>query len=80
MPNDTITVSPAAGPDTLSDEPLNEPTTIPPTTPAIIPANKGAPDANAIPKHKGIATNNTTIEEEKSDALSFKMFTHFCDY
>jgi hypothetical protein len=27
----------------------------------IIPANKGAPEASAIPKHNGSATKNTTI-------------------
>ena len=28
--------------------------------PAIIPENKGAPDASAMPKHKGKATKKTT--------------------
>jgi hypothetical protein len=27
----------------------------------MIPANKGAPEASAIPKHNGTATKNTTI-------------------
>ena len=57
----TITAKPAAGPLTPNDEPLAIPQTIPPTIPAIIPANKGAPEASAIPKHKGTATKNTTI-------------------
>ena len=29
--------------------------------PLIKPAKSGAPEANAIPKHKGIATKKTTI-------------------
>jgi hypothetical protein len=43
-----------------------KPTTIPPITPEIIPDNKGAPDANATPKHNGRATRNTTREAGKS--------------
>ena len=62
----TITASPAAGPLTPSGDPLAIPTTIPPTIPAMIPANNGAPDARAIPKHKGTATKNTTILAGKS--------------
>ena len=62
----TITAKPAAGPLTPNGEPLANPTTIPPTIPAIIPANKGAPEASAIPKHKGTATKNTTILAGKS--------------
>lgn len=46
--------------------PLATPTTIPPTMPAIMPANSGAPDARAIPKHKGSATKKTTILADKS--------------
>jgi len=42
------------------------PTTIPPTIPAIKPENSGAPLANAIPKHNGIATKNTTTLAGKS--------------
>lgn len=62
----TITVNPAAGPLTLSEEPEIAPTTIPPITPVNTPANSGAPDAIAIPKHKGKATRNTTIDAGKS--------------
>jgi hypothetical protein len=46
---------------------LKKPTTIPPITPEIIPENKGAPEAIAIPKHKGRATKNTTKPDAKSD-------------
>ncbi|MNR29224.1 hypothetical protein D3C85_1465990 [compost metagenome] len=46
-------------------------TTIPPTIPVTRPANNGAPEAKAIPKHKGRATRNTTILEGKS---CFKFF------
>ncbi len=61
----TMAVNPAAGPDTEILELLMVPTTSPPTIPAIIPDNGGAPDANAIPKHKGSATKNTTRPEGK---------------
>ena len=57
----TMTAKPAAGPLTPSGDPLATPTTIPPTIPAIMPANKGAPDARAIPKHNGTATKKTTM-------------------
>ncbi len=56
----TTAVKPAAGPLTLDCDPLNKPTSIPPTTPAKIPDNNGAPDANATPRHKGRATKKTT--------------------
>jgi hypothetical protein len=36
------------------------PITIPPIIPEIMPDNGGAPEASAIPKHKGSATKNTT--------------------
>ena len=72
MAFNTITVKPAAGPLTLSDEPLANATTIPPTIPAIIPENKGAPDARAIPKHNGKATKNTTKPAGKSFFKYFK--------
>ena len=62
----TITAKPAAGPLTPSAEPLARPTMMPPTIPAIIPENKGAPEASAMPKHKGSATKNTTILAVKS--------------
>jgi hypothetical protein len=45
---------------------LKNPTTIPPITPVIIPANGGAPEATAIPKHKGNATRKTTKPERVS--------------
>ena len=52
----TITAKPAAGPLTPKGDPLAIPTTIPPTIPAIMPANKGAPEASAMPRHRGTAT------------------------
>ena len=48
----TIAASPAAGPLTPIFDPLSAPTTIPPTIPAINPEKRGAPLANAIPKHR----------------------------
>ena len=62
----TIAVKPAAGPVTLNAELLKNPTTIPPITPEIIPENNGAPEANAIPKHKGKATKKTTKPAARS--------------
>jgi hypothetical protein len=62
----TITVKPAAGPLTESCEPLRIPVIMPPAKPAMMPENKGAPDANAMPKHNGNATRNTTTEALKS--------------
>lgn len=64
----TITVRPAAGPLTLSCEPLSSPTTMPPAMPAIMPEKRGAPDPSAIPKQSGSATRNTTIDEGISAA------------
>ena len=61
----TMAVKPAAGPETEMLELLKDPITTPPTMPAIIPDKGGAPDANAIPKHKGRATKNTTRPEAK---------------
>jgi hypothetical protein len=61
-----MVVNPAAGPLTLSDDPLKDEITIPPTTPAMIPENNGAPDAKATPRHKGSATKNTTMPEGTS--------------
>ena len=60
IPLKTITVKPAAGPETLSCQPLSQDTTKPPTMPETSPANIGAPDAKAIPKHSGKATKNIT--------------------
>jgi hypothetical protein len=74
MATSTIEVNPAAGPLTLNDDPLNDPTTIPPIIPAIKPENKGAPDAKAIPKHKGKATRKTTTEDGKSVDQKFLKF------
>ena len=62
----TIAVNPAAGPVTLNEELLRNPTTTPPITPETIPENNGAPDANAIPKHNGKATKNTTSPAARS--------------
>ncbi|GAA4796305.1 hypothetical protein GCM10023231_25940 [Olivibacter ginsenosidimutans] len=39
---------------------------MPPIIPVNNPANKGAPEAIAIPKHKGSATRNTTTLEGRS--------------
>jgi hypothetical protein len=47
---------------------------MPPTKPAISPEKSGAPLANAIPKHKGIATKNTTILAGKSLLIFSKIF------
>jgi hypothetical protein len=63
----TTTTIPAAGPETLNGEPLNEPTTSPPITPAMSPEINGAPDANAMPRDKGSAMRKTTTPEGKSD-------------
>lgn len=60
-----MAVNPAAGPETEIFELLMDPTTRPPTIPAMIPDKGGAPEANAIPKHKGSATKNTTSPEGK---------------
>ena len=57
----TMTVKPAAGPETLSCEPLAHATTRPPIMPAIIPEKSGAPDARAIPRQSGSATRKTPI-------------------
>ena len=57
----TIAANPAAGPLTPTLDPLMAPTTTPPTMPAIKPEKSGAPLANAIPRHRGSATKNTTI-------------------
>lgn len=62
----TITVNPAAGPLTLSEDPEIVATTMPPIIPVNNPANNGAPEAIAIPKHSGNATKNTTTLAGKS--------------
>jgi hypothetical protein len=43
-----------------------EEATIPPIIPVSIPANKGAPDAIAMPRHKGRATRKTTMPAGRS--------------
>ncbi len=68
----TIAASPAAGPLTPIFDPLIAPTRIPPTTPAITPEKSGAPLARAIPKQRGSATKNTTIDAGKSDLIDFR--------
>src|SRR6516164_5868195 len=55
-----MTASPAAGPLTLTCDPDSAPISMPPAIPEMIPAKSGAPDAKAIPRHKGSATRNTT--------------------
>ena len=62
----TIAAKPAAGPLTPTLDPLTPPTMIPPIIPAINPEKSGAPLANAMPKHNGQATKNTTILAGKS--------------
>ncbi len=62
----TNAAKPAAGPLTLSLEPLKEPITIPPMIPEIKPLKKGAPDAKEIPRHSGRATKKTTNPAGKS--------------
>ena len=61
-----IAINPAAGPDTLTLELLNKPTTIPPIIPVINPAKGDAPDATATPRQSGKATKNTTRPAGKS--------------
>src|SRR5271170_1751400 len=56
----TITAKPAAGPLTLTGESDKTEITHPPTTPAIMPARRGAFDASATPRQRGNATRKTT--------------------
>ena len=42
-----------------------------------MPENKGAPEANAMPKHKGKATKKTTKPEAKSDLRFAKRLFFF---
>ena len=74
----TMAANPAAGPLTPMLDPLMAPTTIPPTIPAINPEKRGAPLANAIPKHKGSATKNTTILAGKSFLIVLNMMKCVC--
>ena len=69
-----MAVNPAAGPLTLKADLLSVPITNPPTMPAINPENKGAPEANAMPKHKGNAIKNTTKPDDKSYLKLEKVF------
>jgi hypothetical protein len=69
MPLSTITLSPAAGPLTLSADPLKEETTNPPTTPAMIPEKRGAPEARAMPRQSGNATKKTTTPAGRSSLM-----------
>src|SRR5450830_469205 len=62
----TTAARPAAGPLTLEWEPLSRPTTTPPMMPEIIPENRGAPEASAMPRHKGSATRKTTMPAGRS--------------
>jgi len=56
----TTVIKPAAGPKTPIADPEKIPTIIPPMIPSISPEKAGASDANAIPRHRGTATKNTT--------------------
>jgi hypothetical protein len=47
---------------------------MPPTTPEIIPENRGAPEASAIPRQSGSATKNTIIPAGRS---CFKISENF---
>ena len=62
----TNAARPAAGPLTLSFDPLKEPITIPPIIPEIKPLKNGAPDAREIPKQSGSATRKTTSPDGRS--------------
>jgi hypothetical protein len=85
----TMAMSPAAGPETPSRDPLENPTMIPPITPAMIPEKMfGMPsistdvDANPTPRHKGSATKKTTKlagrSERQLENIDFiKMFCLF---
>jgi hypothetical protein len=64
-----MAVSPAAGPLTLSEDPLKKPTTKPPTIPEMRPAMGEAPDATAMPRQSGRATRNTTKDAERSSLM-----------
>jgi len=55
----TTVVNPAPGPETPNCDPLTTETTMPPIMPDKIPAYKGAPDANAMPRQSGSATKKT---------------------
>jgi hypothetical protein len=48
--------------------------------PEIIPEKNGAPDANAMPRHKGMATKKTTIPEGKSLLIRAKRLLFIARY
>ena len=75
----TTVVRPAAGPETDICELLINPITMPPIIPAIIPESGGAPEANAMPKHRGNATKKTTIPEGRFCFKSAKIFFDFSE-
>ena len=58
-----MAVSPAAGPDTLTCDPLRPPNHEAPMMPASIPENNGAPDAMAMPRHRGNATKKPPLKQ-----------------
>jgi hypothetical protein len=66
MISKTITARPAAGPLTWRGEPASGPTTMPPMMPVRMPAAGGAPEARAMPIHRGSATRKTTSDAERS--------------
>jgi hypothetical protein len=65
----TIMVSPAAGPLTDNSDPEIRVTITPPIIPAIKPDINGAPEASAIPRHKGNATKNTAMPDFQSPEM-----------
>ena len=66
MAANTSAARPAAGPLTLSLDPLKEPITTPPMIPDINPLKKGAPDASDMPRQSGNATKKTTSPAGRS--------------
>ena len=62
----TIAVRPAAGPLTISCDPLISATTRPPMIPEMSPEASGAPEASATPRQSGSATRNTTSPAARS--------------
>ncbi len=62
----TTVVKPAAGPETANCEPLTKDTIKPPMIPDNKPEYNGAPEARAMPMHKGKATKNTERPAGKS--------------
>ena len=66
-----------AGPLTPSEELLKRVITSPPTIPAMTPEIAEAPDAKAIPRHKGMATKKTTKPEGTSVFQCFRSLIMF---